>query len=175
MSTAAIQDLYRKIAALEKWRDDMASVEKARPIYAIYNTNAGQSLNNNATTVINYEDVVNDPDSLVTVGAGWVFTCPIAGTYLVIGQIAFASSTAWALGERGILQAFVNGSLRINLDRKDNFTSAATAQVMVVSGSGFVVCAAGDTIDIRANQNTGGALALDATAIFNEVYIARVN
>lgn len=175
MSEAAIQDLYRKVAALERWRDDMASVEKSRPIYAIYNTNAGQSLANNTTTVINFEDTVSDPDSLVTTGAGWVFTCPIAGTYLIIAQIAFTSSTAWALGERGILQAFVNGAARLNIDRKDNFSSGATAQVMVISGSGFAVCAAGDTIDIRANQNTGGALALDTTALFNEVYIAKVN
>lgn len=168
-------DVYRRLAALERWRDDMASVEKATPIYAIYDTNAGQSLANNTTTIINYEDVVADPDGLVTVGAAWEFVVPVTGLYLIIAQIAFVSSTAWALGERGILQGFVNGAQRVNFDRKDNFSTGATAQVMVLSGAAIVVCTVGDTIDIRANQNTGGSLALDTTSSFNQVYIAKMN
>lgn len=168
-------DVYRRLAALEHWHDAMASVEKARPIYAIYNTNAAQSIANNTTTIIDFEDVVSDPDALVTVGAAWHFTVPIAGTYLVLGQIAFASSTAWALGERAFIQAFVNGSSRINLDRKDNFTSGVTAQIMALTGAGLVVCAVGDTIDIRTNQTTGGSIALETTSTLNSVSIARIN
>lgn len=34
MSEAAIQDLYRKVAALERWRDDMASVERLNVLSA---------------------------------------------------------------------------------------------------------------------------------------------
>lgn len=168
-------DIYRRLTALEKWRDNMASVEKARPVYALYNTNAAQSIPDNTLTIVDFEDVISDPDSLVTTGAAWVFTCPIAGLYHVTAAIMFAATTTWAPGtEAGSLFVYLNGAISVRADRKDNFTNVASQQ-MQLSGSCDVVCAAGDTINIRVVQNSGAALALNNTSTINYVNIFRVN
>lgn len=165
-------DVYRRLEALGRWQDAMASVELARPIVAVYATDAGQSIpTGTGMTIVNFEDAVYDPRGLVTTGASWAFTCPAAGLYEIDAAVLFNSSAAWADGERGMLQAFRNGSLAASLDRRDNYPANTFARL---AGSVTLVCAAGDTLDVRVSQNSGSDIALNADANFNRVTIRRI-
>ena len=152
----------------------MASVELPRFIGARYAINAGQSIPNNTLppTIINYEDLSYDPLSLVTTGASWAFTCPIDGYYRVAAAALFASTATWALGEASVLYVYKGGAEWSRLAYRDNYGGAT--QLAHLAGSDVVECAAGDTLDIRIYQNSGGALALFANAFYNYVAISRI-
>ena len=168
-------NIYRRLAALEKWQDTMASVELPRFIGAVYATDAAQSIATGAASVVvDFEDVIYDPLGLVTTGAGWAFTAPAAGLYQVTAAILFAGSTGWAAGERGLLEVFQDGSLVFDLDRKDNYVSGGASLLMRLQGSCAVVCAAGDTLDVRVAQSSGAPIALLNQANWNYVSITRL-
>lgn len=142
-------------------------------LIARYTTNAGQSLTNNTLTIINYEDLSIDTDSAVTVGAGWVFTAPRPGYYRVDAALLFAGSAGWVSGEVARMDLYKNGALYSYLDYRDNYAGGAT-QFVRLQGSDIVFLAAGDTLQIRAIQISGAALALEATAEYNHVSIELV-
>jgi hypothetical protein len=144
----------------------------AAAIHARYTTDAGQSIPNITTTIVDFEDAVDDTNTAVTTGAAWHFTAPVAGRYHVDAALLFASTTTWALVERGQMQLYKNGVAYSTLDRNDNINSSGGAQLMMLSGSDTIVLAAADTIDIRASQNSGAALTLNASGLVNHVSIA---
>ena len=80
---------------------------------AEYNTNTAQSMSDSAWTVVNFEDKVHDPQSAVTVGAGWKFEPPINGLYLITARATLASSNTWGVGEQARLGLFKNASEHI--------------------------------------------------------------
>jgi hypothetical protein len=141
--------------------------------YARCTTVAAQSIPNNTNTVVDFDTVVDDPDGLVTTGAGWVFTAPVAGRYHVTASVMFAASVNWALGTKNAqLFLAVNGVALSYLDYNDSRV-AGTSQFQVVHGSDSALLAMGDTISILVRQSTGGALALLNSAFGNYVKIFR--
>jgi hypothetical protein len=144
----------------------------AAAIHARYTTDAGQSIPNNTTTIVNFEDVSDDTNTAVTVGAAWHFTAPVAGRYLVAASITYVTTTTWAATERALFDLYKNGAQWSSLDRSTGRDSSAATQIVQLAGADTVVLAAGDTVDIRTNQNSGGALALVAFAVDNRVSIA---
>jgi hypothetical protein len=144
----------------------------AAAIHARYTTDAGQSIPNITVTVVDFEDVSDDTNTAVTTGAAWHFTAPVAGRYVVAAMIQFASTTTWALVERGMISLYKNGVAYATLDRNENVNSSGGAQFMTLSGTDTIVLAAADTIDIRTSQNSGAALALNTSGLVNHVSIA---
>lgn len=139
-------------------------------IAAIYSTAAAQSIGNGTIDIVNFGTIVKDTNSAVTVGANWKFTAPTTGYYEVNAQILFTSTATWAVGEAGRLSIYINGALEVHIDRKDNYVTGSN--YMQLSGSSVVFMTAGDFLDIRLNQNSGGALALFNDADFNQVSIS---
>jgi uncharacterized membrane protein len=141
-------------------------------VVARYTTAAGQSIANAPVTpvIVNFGTLVRDPYSRVTVGAAWKFTANVAGDYGVSASILFAATAAWADTEAGYIALYLNNALYSNLHRKDSYT-AATAVFMMLSGMDTIYLNVGDFIDIRAFQNSGGALALFNDATFNYVNV----
>lgn len=128
---------------------------------ARYNSNSAQNVvNNTAVAIINFEDQVYDPDSLVTTGANWKFTAPVTGYYHVDTLVLFANNTGWANGERGLLQLFKDGVALADLDRQDNYSGGGPSQAMLLKGSITIDLAATHYIDLRVAQNSGGDIAL---------------
>ena len=168
-------DLYRRLARLEALAETLRTVDRRRPVAVLYRSDAGQSIPNTTTTIIDFEDQVLDDDGLVTTGASWAFTTPLSGVYLVSASALFATTTAWALGERGLLLAYRNGALQRSFARIDSINSAVTSQLMHLYGTLLLTLVAGDTVDIRISQNTGGALALNTDSSFTYVSIVKVN
>lgn len=165
--------VYRQLADLEERLARLETLEAPSFIGARYTTNAGQSVPNATFTVINYEDASYDPLGLVTVGAGWIFTCPVAGRYLVTAAILFDLSAAWTSGELARLDVYKNGATAAVLDLDEAATTAS--QYRRLGGSDVIECAAGDTLDIRVNQASGASIALIATAEHNHVAIVRLD
>lgn len=164
-----LQRLARQLAPI---------IEALRPapgfIGARYATDAGQSIPNNTLppTIINFEDESYDPLDLVTTGVAWAFTCPVAGYYQVAAAVLFASTAAWALGEASVLYVYRDGSEHSRLAYRDTYGGAS--QLAHLAGVDVVACDAGDTLDVRVYQNSGGALGLFANALYNHVSIYRV-
>lgn len=141
-------------------------------VVARYSTAAGQSIANNPIppAIVNFGTLVRDPFSRVTTGAAWKFTANATGDYGVSASIIYAASTAWADTEAGYLALYLNNALYSYLHRKDSYGSASSV-FMMLSGMDTIYLVPGDFIDIRAFQNTGGALALLNDATFNYVNI----
>jgi hypothetical protein len=133
-------------------------------VVAYFMTNAGQSISDSTTTIVDFEDQKYDTHSLVTTGASWKFTASSAGYYAVKAGILFTGSTAWAKAEQGILSAYVDGALFCHLDYRMEFISGGTSVAMDLSGTTVINLAASSYVDIRIYQGTGGALALDSGA-----------
>lgn len=147
--------------------------ELAGSVIAQYSTAAAQSIADSTITIIDYGSaLVATQAGLVTTGAAWAFTAPTAGNYLIAASIRFAASVTWAAGEVAELSIYKNGAASFILDYKDAQLAASTA--VQLAGAGLVNMAAGDTLNIRARQTSGGALALVADEKPNVVSIMKV-
>lgn len=85
--------------------------------------------------------------------SGGVATLPRAGRYLVTASVRFDGNAAG----RRLVGIYKNGSSVYLGANFPNNTSPADVAV-----SGVIVCAANDTLDVRASQNSGGALNLSS-------------
>ncbi len=145
-----------------------AQVQAPEVITARYSTNAGQSISNNTITIIDFEDVSYDDHGCVTTGASWKFTAPRAGKVNVSARAQLASNAGWAVGENAYLSVFKNG---VEFGRGP-FDSPVTATIVVdLDVDDEVNVLAGDTIDIRIFQLSGGSIALVSTNVLNYVCI----
>lgn len=167
-------NIYRRLEALEKWQDAMASVELPRFIGARYTSNAGGALANVTETVINFEDVDYDPLSLVTTGAGWVFTCPLDGHYSVAVFARLEATVNWSPGEIFELNLFRNGVETAMLWRFDSWAAGGVSQSAAGQGETSLYCDVGDTLQVRGYQSSGGGLNMLADSRFNYISITRL-
>lgn len=172
-----MRELLEKLAALERRVGDLERQERSVPVVAAYTTNAGQSIptGGGMNTIVNFDTLVVDARGAVTTGAGWQFVAPAAGVYAVLARITFATSTTWAESEVARLRIFVNGAPGAVLGQENGRDFSASTQEMSAGGPATVVLAAGDALDLRAAQTSGGALALLNSHAFNHVAIFRIN
>ncbi|MBX3017986.1 MAG: hypothetical protein KF767_08860 [Bdellovibrionaceae bacterium] len=148
------------------------AIAATETIAARASTSAGQSIPNNAVTIINFGTVNFDTHGSVTTGASWKFTAQAPGLYDVSAMAIFVASTTWTQGEVAEISLYKNGSRVSALDRDDNRSSANG--LMRVGGHDLVQLMAGDYIDIRIYHNSGASLALFNAAEFNYVSIIRI-
>ncbi|WP_300747609.1 hypothetical protein [Pseudomonas sp.] len=122
------------------------------------NTAAGQSIPNSTTTRVVFGTVEYDTDTAYNSATG-VYTVPTgkAGRYLVSGQIAYGA----ALTTTSQLQIFQGGVLV----KRTAVVNPGASQGLAISA--VLNCAAGDTLDLRVSQASGGAATLLNTAAFN--------
>lgn len=142
------------------------------PVVAVYTTNAGQVIPNNSGTVINFEDLLYDTHTAVTVGANWVFTAPVSGYYHISAVVMFTATTTWAATEYANLQPFIGGVGTLYLDRVDDHTSASI--YVKLQGSVTLRLSKGDQLDLRVLQASGGNLALHNNGAYNYISIHRI-
>ena len=169
------REIVQRITALEREVQRLRTLEQRVPIIARYNTAAGQVLANTNLTVIDFGTKIIDSHNAVATGSGWTFTAPTTGTYLVSASVLFATTTAWANGEVGQLELY-KGATRWSVLRRDSGLDTTTAtQFKHLAGCDTVTLATGETINIRASQASGAALALHTDATFNYVNVVKVN
>lgn len=138
-------------------------------VYAEYTTNAGQTIANNATAIINFEDKVVDTHNAVTVGASWKFTAPRAGIYDLQCMYLLSSDNAWALNEECDLNFKVNG---VTTKLFSNQRAQAALNYFSANASSSVYLKQGDTLAIELFQNSGGTVTLYSAALGNWITIS---
>jgi len=158
---------------IETWQaSNLISTQEANylTIKAKYITTAGQSITNAApaTNIVDYGTSDYDTHSSVTTGAAWKFTAARAGKFDVKIFNLFAATSTFAVGERLIGYIYKNGVQDTYIAFM--FGSGATNNVAAI-GSASVLLAKDDYIDIRLDQNSGGALSLSTNTGANHISI----
>jgi hypothetical protein len=138
-------------------------------IHARYSSDAGQAIANASATIVNFEDKSKDTTNSVTVGASWKFTAPESRPYAVAAGVLIGSLGGWDAGEEAALSLYVNGAEVIVLC--DYNTQVGHNRAVGLSGAASIWLEAGDYIDIRCYQASGGSLNLVSQARFNYVTI----
>lgn len=133
-------------------------------VAAIYSSSSGISFSSGSVAIVNYATKIVDTHNAVTTGASWKFTAPISGLYLIHAQVSFNPN---ATNSRELL-VFVNTST-IAID-----SAAATASIVTIGRPTLVQLLAGDTVDARAFQNSGGDLSINTNGSSNKINIIRV-
>jgi hypothetical protein len=144
----------------------IAATESVR---AIYQTAAGQSIPNNTATTVVFGTRIRDTHNSMNAATG-VYTCPASGGYRVSASLYWGTAIT-AIATDVQIQIFKNGVLYLG---NNNPKSGTGAVPITASGSFPVDCNAGDTIEVRALQNTGSAQTLLTNAVYNWVSIERV-
>lgn len=143
-------------------------------VAARYKVGSTQAISNSSTTIVNFGTSVFDTDSAVTTGANWRFTVPAGkgGYYAVTAMVALQQSSNWGVGEYCYLQIYKNGSAGARL--VERFLNGSGTLTISVTGTEIINLAAGDYIDIRITQNSGGNVTIDSDGDRCHVAIARL-
>jgi hypothetical protein len=172
MYADVLLEMDRRIQRIEERLEELEIRDVENPI-VIYSTNAGQSISNDTQTTVNFEDVVYDPDGLVTVGANWAYTAPVSGHYVITAVVSFATTTAWTPGtDIAQLRALVAGTDAYIFARLNDESSAD--HVVTLAGSVTVQANASESIAVQVYQSSGGLRTLHTSATINHVTIYRV-
>jgi hypothetical protein len=140
-------------------------------INARYSTNAGQTIADATTTIIDFEDSSYDSHSSVTTGSTWKFTAPKAGKYQVNAVIYTVATTADALMQVTLHKGGVETSY-LALQNSKYFD--ATSNQIFLSGSDTINLAIAEYVDVRLYQGTGGNLDLTGNGALNYIAIERI-
>jgi hypothetical protein len=120
-----------------------------------------QSIPNSASTIINFSVADDDPNSGITLGAASKYTCPVPGKYAFSGAVGWAAYNAAFYISTGV---FKNGAeVRRGMTTNANLSQNANTPDYPVTG--HAVCAAGDTLDLRVFQSSGGAINTQGAAL----------
>jgi cobalamin biosynthesis Mg chelatase CobN len=143
------------------------------PVLARYYRSTAQAISNNTATILDFATQSFDVGGNVTTGASWKFTAPITGIYEVSAQVLFASTTTWAETELAEIFLYKNGVVYSYLDFATQFGNADT--YMHLSGFDLLQLNAGDYIDVRVLQDSGGSLNLYIDEPWNYVNIKLIS
>lgn len=141
---------------------------EGRVVAARARTATAGSYPNAAATIVDFNTVDFDTVGAVTTGAGWRFTARVPGRYQVSAAILTDITTANGACE---LVLFRNGSRSTALCV---FTNKLTSSRYELRGSTSVTLSAGDYIDIRFDNNSGGTRTLVTDGSYNYVDIALI-
>lgn len=129
-----------------------------------YTSDNGQSLPNNTTTDLIYEDRERDHYSFYNTSTG-VATLPFTGLYRVVATTRFSGATA---ANRAYMRIRDGGGSTVAVGTMTGVVSSDNVQNVIGEFEG----AAGDTIKISIFQNTGSSVSLSNTSNDNRLSIA---
>ena len=141
-----------------------SAIAATETVVARYKSSAAQSFTSGSTSIIDFATKGFDSHSAVTTGASWKFTAPISGKYQVSAHTGIGAAT-----DTGARQLFIykNGSVYSQAIQEKQSTTSVAIYVQVCD---IVDCNAGDTIDLRYSQNSGGTLSF--TSISDRVWVS---
>lgn len=142
----------------------MSDSADTRLMTARYKTAAGQSIPNSTFTIVDFGTKDFDTHGLVTTGASWKFTA-ISSGYFRIGTHIRVSTALNAVNFAA--RIYKNGAAGPAI--ADTSTDNSASGRGDITGSTIVELVAGDYVDIRVVQNSGGAVTLLSDADY--VYI----
>lgn len=149
-----------------------SAIAISETIAATYSTATAQSIPNTTATIVDYNIKDYDSHNSVTTGASWKFTAPSVGRYNVNATAVLAAGGGWNAGESASISLYKNN---VEIYTLDNYNAeVAHSSAVGLAGSSDIQLLAGDFIDIRLTQTSGGAIALDPQAKLNHVSIHRI-
>lgn len=144
-----------------------AQVQAPEIITGRYSTNAGQSITTaGSDKIIDFEDISYDDHSIVTTGASWKITSPRSGKVRINAACELAAGGGWAAGEQANLSVYKNG---VQFSLREFVQVATHSNEVSLDIEDEVNVNAGDTIDVRIFQNSGGTIALTSSNVKNYV------
>ncbi len=163
LTTAGTWDAVPTEIKLAPFRKEIA--------YARYTTNAGQSLTNNTTTIIDIGTKISDSMAMVVVGASWRCVAPFSGHFTFIGRLQLTNDADWTTGENCTLFLYKSGSVIQQSEIKMGVASSSNFNPLLLINFGIYLIA-GEYVDFRINQISGGAVALETgTPSVNDISI----
>lgn len=162
-----IQGFYR--VPIVGWSSNqILSSDSSQNVVTTRAGGATTSIPNASTTLVINSSLIFDTTGSYSTSTGQ-YTCPVSGYYRVTGGVRF-SYTSWSAGAAGELYVYKNGALSAIIDRH---TIEATQSLFLwLGGDSVVQCNAGDLLDVRVYQGTGGAVALDGNCY---IYFERIS
>lgn len=148
----------------------MSNDTDTRVVAARYTYASGQNVTNGSTDILNFATLDFDTHNAVTTGASWKFTAPVPGIYRVSADIVSDANTNTA---PVTLDLYKNGSLYSDITR--GAKAGTTSCAYQLTGSTSIKLAAGDYIDIRLENGSGGTLAVLANVRNSWVAIERLS
>jgi hypothetical protein len=119
-----------------------------------------QTIPNNVTTIIAFDTVTSDPTGSFTTGASAHYSVPVPGRYLVVARFAFTSTV-----NGSAIYCYLNGAQAADGDQPN--VSRFVCQL-----SAAIRCpTAGQSLDIRALQNSGGGVNNNAPVYASFAYL----
>ena len=150
-----------------------SAIAATETVVARYSTSAGQSIPDSTVTIVDFGTKSFDTLGSVTTGSSWKFTAPISGYYSINSRVLLSSGAGWASTERVLFHLYKNGSAYSILDYNPQHATNTSIN-MNASGQDIVQLNSGDYVDIRVEQNSGGSIALNNSALNNFINIQRV-
>ena len=153
---------------------EVSSSTDTRVVAATYVNSGGKSIPNNTQTTID-TNWIKSTDTHNAFSNG-VFTCPVAGNY-VVGARFLLNSALNAQGALFNITAVQAGSATNTINIGTYSSLAATAWYVGTSGAGHIFsCQAGDTITIQCYQTlTAGGRTLHTDSAYNSISISRLS
>lgn len=150
-----------------------SAIAATETIAARYASSAGQSIPNTpSVTVVDFGTKQHDTHGAVTTGGAWKFTAPAYGIYRVSAALQYGTQAGWDANEAAEMYLYKNGAQFSVLGAVSGWATTSTS--MSISGSDEIELLAGDTIDIRAFQNSGASKTLNASVTSVHVAISRI-
>lgn len=135
-------------------------------IIAIYKTGAGQVIATGTPTIVDFGTREEDSHGKVTTGGSWQFESPMERMYDITALLRFPATAADTVY---ILDAYVNGVVTRTLH--DSRANSGSQQAPSVSGSTSLRLAAGQLLDLRVSQTSGGNLPLSTSDLEGYIII----
>lgn len=151
-----------------------AAIASGEKVVATYASDAGQSIANGSTPVIDFEDVIESTHGNVTTGASWKFTAQTQGTYEASARVRFANGQTWTANSYAALYLCKNGALYVVLDEyfPDSTNTPASVGPSLVGGFPIKLNA-GDYIDFRVAHGESAARTLVSSSYHNHAAITK--
>lgn len=181
---AGVTEAYRDLADKSNYAvgldEDGCLVRKLKVIVsaAIDGSSATTAFPADVGTIVDYNNEVIDPLSLVTDGAAWSAVIPATGNYRI--QASFSGNFAAPASGNALtsylsINVFVNGVIRRALHATSYRTQTGDAFFFFVQGSQVEALTAGQTIDIRVGPSGfPDALVLNANSSFTRFNLERI-
>lgn len=141
---------------------------KKRKIYSRYSSVSGQSINDNTTTIVDFETLYSDVESLVTTGATWKWYAPVTGTVRLSHRNNFNSKT-YAVSDSMEADVYKNGSYLTQTHY--HLIEAAITEFPELKGEDCMDVKCGDYLDLRITQNNAANTASSLNNGANDNYI----
>lgn len=149
----------------------IAANEKVYAKYQISASTANSSLANDTNEIIDFDTKVYDSHNAVTTGVSWKFTAPKSAVYSIKATSRLEAGGGWAAGELTTLRLFKNNGGSPDTDFNSIIMQATHSSAVNINGASDIFLNAGDYIDIRQYQNSGGPLNFNTSGVIVNVSI----